>query len=97
MKILTSTPKNFQQQVENDVYNNFILRRYIFGGNDSSWEDKKDGFDPQKVAVPNLVDYKHVTLIQTLKTGWTDLLILLLFAILFFTVSFVSFLRYDVR
>lgn len=53
--------------------------------------------DRNNVAVPVLTDYKHVNLAQAVTVGWIDILFLLLFSIILFSASYVSFLRYDVR
>jgi len=88
----------FQGQVEDEIYNHYFYQKYLFGSMGVGWTSKKDqAFDEQKIAVPHLVNYKHISLIQALRTSWVDILILLLFGILLFAASFVSFLRYDVR
>jgi ABC-type transport system involved in multi-copper enzyme maturation permease subunit len=47
--------------------------------------------------VPHLSDYHHVTAVEALKAVWIDILLLALYAVLFFAGAFASFLRYDVR
>jgi ABC-type transport system involved in multi-copper enzyme maturation permease subunit len=94
----TKNAQQFQQQVADEIYNNYSYKKYLFGGMGIGMANKKDeGFDEKKIAVPHLVNYKHITLTQALRLSWVDILILLLFGILLFAASFVSFLRYDVR
>jgi hypothetical protein len=90
--------QRFQGQVEDEIYDHYFYQKYLFGGMGVGWSSKKDqAFDEGKIAVPHLANYKHISLTQALRISWLDLLNLLLFGILLFAASFVSFLRYDVR
>ena len=90
--------QRFRDQVKQDIYDNILLTRYAntFG---QVIVDARlaDGFNPRSVSVPHISDYQHTNLDQALKAGWVDIVLLILFNILFFTASFVSFIRYDVR
>ena len=90
--------KIFQQKVKQDIYNNYIREEY----KDTSGRNRTkiypvEGFDPQKAPVPHMSDYTYTTLEQALKATWFNIVLLAFFSILFFTASFVSFIRYDVR
>jgi len=89
--------QRFQHQVENDIYNKCVIKRYYDQGGCYTTVEVKPGVDRNNVAVPNLTDYKHVNLTQALAVGWIDILVLLLFSVILFSASYVSFLRYDVR
>jgi hypothetical protein len=93
----TDHAQRFQHQVENDIYSKCVIKRYYDRGGCYTTVEVKPGVDRNNVAVPILTDYKHVNLIQALSVGWIDILFLLLFSIILFSASYVSFLRYDVR
>jgi len=93
----TDHAQRFQHQVENDIYNKCVIKRYYDRGGCYTTVEVKPGVDRNNVAVPILTDYKHVSLTQALTVGWVDILFLLLYSIILFSASYVSFLRYDVR
>jgi len=90
--------KRFQETVKQEIYDNYTYERYsLREGSTYSGSSSKEGFNSERIAIPHLSNYRHVTFLQALKKVWVDILILCLFTILFFTASFVSFIRYDVR
>lgn len=89
--------QQFQQFVANTIYNNYTLKRYYDRRGVYTSVDWKRGFDHREVAIPHLTNYKHVSLTRALAIGWIDIIMLILYAIIFFSASYVSFMRYDVR
>jgi len=90
--------RRFQDKVADAVYDKYVTKQYGgTGGNTWSSTSSTPDFDPQKAQVPHMSDYRHVTLAQALKAVWPDILLLALYAVLFFAAAFVSFLKYDVR
>jgi ABC-type transport system involved in multi-copper enzyme maturation permease subunit len=93
--------QQFQETVKESFYNYYEYREYRIeyehGSRSSSGHTKKEGFDPGKVPVPHISGYRHVDLAGALSVCWFDIVLLVLFSVLFFTGAFVSFLRYDVR
>ncbi|MBA7578263.1 hypothetical protein ES708_20125 [subsurface metagenome] len=87
----------FQEKVQTEIYDKFVLKVYATSSGTSTFSSYPDDFDPAKAPVPHIDNYSQVTLAETLETVWVDILLLVLFNILFFTASFVSFIRYDVR
>ena len=91
--------RQFQKQAEKDIYNNFIRTTY----SDASGQrfmtkfGYPKGFNASKVPVPHFSDYQHVTMTDVLRNRWLDILLLILFSVLFFAATYVSFLKYDVR
>lgn len=93
----TDHAQRFQHQVENEIYSKAVIKRYYDQGGVYTTVEVKPGVDRHNISVPILTDYKHVNLAQALTVGWIDILFLLLFSIILFAASYVSFLRYDVR
>jgi ABC-type transport system involved in multi-copper enzyme maturation permease subunit len=90
--------ERFQEQVSKAVYDNYVTKSYgTTSGNTASSTTIVKGFEPSRAPVPHMTDYRHVTAAEALKTVWVDILLLALYAVLFFAGAFVSFLRYDVR
>ena len=89
--------QRFQHQVEDEIYNKAVIKRYYDRGGVYTTVEVKPGVDRNNITVPILSDYKHVDLAQALTVGWIDILFLLLFSVILFSASYVSFLRYDVR
>ena len=88
----------FQDRLNAELYDKIILTSY--GNTRGSMvmnSTTTEGFKPNELSVPHLMPYHHISLREAMKNGWVDILLLGLFNILFFTASFVSFLRYDVR
>ena len=97
MDNFTTQAKQFQENVEHSIYNNIEVEVYQLGGHDQWHIYDKDGFNSFDIQIPNLTDYQHTTLAQALGVCWVDIVLLVLFSVLFFAGAFVSFLRYDVR
>ena len=53
--------------------------------------------DRSKIQLPQLNDYKPLPFYQTLRYVWIDIFLVVMYIIIFFSASYVSFLRYDVR
>ncbi|MBN2030838.1 ABC transporter permease subunit [bacterium] len=91
--------ERFQEQIEQEIYDHFKLTS--FGDSQGRMImisiDSPDDFDPSTLQVPNMSQYQHITLTAALTSGWIDVLLLFLFAALFFAAAFISFLKYDVR
>lgn len=88
----------FQKMVTQEVYDRILLKSYATpDGARLSMPQIKDGLDPKDIPVPQLNQYRRATLAEIFETEWVDIVLLLLYTILFFTISFVSFIRYDVR
>lgn len=87
----------YQAEVKESIYDKYIVK--IYGDPRTGYASTTDhvkGFNASKVAVPHL-NYHHSTLDEALKAEWVDIFLLLLFNIVFFAASYISFLRYDVR
>jgi len=90
--------KQFQEHVQQVIYDNFETIDLVLGaGQRMSSTRPKEGFDPDRIPVPQLPAYRHTTLSEALQTCWVDILLLAFFSILFFTIAFVVFGKYDVR
>ncbi len=91
--------RRFQSTINRELYNNYVTRVYRTENSTSSYGDVRDGYDYdtlKNLPVP-VLDYKRVTVIEALKVIWIDIVLLCFFSILFFALSFVGFLKYDVR
>jgi len=99
LKNFKDNARRFQQYVKETIYDNYTLKRYVSkGGNKWNMSYNVDnGFDPKKVAIPHMSDYRRVTLAEVLSAQWIDILLLALYAVAFFAAGFVAFNRYDVR
>lgn len=87
----------FQEQVKKALYDNVLVKKYSTTTGSSVYASTVDGFEFDDVAIPHINNYHHVTLPEALENVWLDILLLVLYNILFFTAGFVSFIRYDVR
>jgi ABC-type transport system involved in multi-copper enzyme maturation permease subunit len=87
----------FQETVKRNFYDNFEFSEYRTENQWSGGYYRKEGFDLDKFPVPHMSSYHHVDLAGALSVCWLDIVLLVLFSVLFFTGAFVSFLRYDVR
>lgn len=94
----TNQAEQFQEQVKQSLYNKYTYRQYGTqnrGYNMGYWD--KPGVDSNKNAVPQMAGYNYLTVREVISKEWIDILLLVLYSILFFAGSFVKFLRYDVR
>jgi ABC-type transport system involved in multi-copper enzyme maturation permease subunit len=92
----TKNAERYQEQVKAAIYDNFILKTYRLGGSSVSSVNVVDGFDSSKASIPEM-KYEYTTMAEVLRAGWIDILLLFMFAILFFAVAFWRFNKYDVR
>ena len=88
----------FQDQVKVEVYDRFIEKFYATpDGSRMSMPQPKEGVDQQSIVPPTLAVYRRPALAEVLVTEWADIGLLLFYTMLFFVLSYVSFIRYDVR
>jgi ABC-type transport system involved in multi-copper enzyme maturation permease subunit len=88
----------FQDQVQQDVYRRYTPMMYgIPDGLAYMGMNKDDDFDEKTAPVPQFSGYRHVSLETALEAEWVDIVLLLLYTLLFFAAGFVQFIRYDVR
>ena len=90
--------QKYQDEVERIIYDNWTYRTYFekdLHHHSRSWRVVK-GWDPRQVGVPDM-KYQHTSMTKILENGWTDILLLFLFNILFFVAGFLMFRKYDVR
>ena len=93
---LRENADRFQQQVSDNIYSKIIVKQYL-GTHGSAWSTEyAPGFDPSKADVPELT-YQPTGFSDALRSEWLDIVLLALYAGIFFVGSYVSFLRYDVR
>ncbi|MFC1537816.1 ABC transporter permease [Candidatus Latescibacterota bacterium] len=89
---------SFQNQVEQEIYDQININVYATSdGARIQMPQPREGVDQQKLPVPRLTEYRRATLSEIVTAEWADILLLFLYTILFFMISFVSFIRYDVR
>lgn len=93
----TRKANQFQELVQQEVYDNFQSIDMALMGKSMNIEGAKEGIDPNDIQVPELPNYRHTTLGEAIQTCWVDILLLVLFSALFFGGSFVKFLKYDAR
>ncbi|MBN1506706.1 MAG: ABC transporter permease subunit [Sedimentisphaerales bacterium] len=87
----------YQQEVKRTIYDNFVIKRYAnTSGSSATSVDTVDGFDPSRASIPDMA-YLHTTVVEALCGGWADVLLLVVFNVVFFAVAFVRFNKYDVR
>jgi ABC-type transport system involved in multi-copper enzyme maturation permease subunit len=86
----------YQAEVKENLYDKYIIK--VYGGkNGSAWSTRTvPGFDESSTPVPQLT-FRHASLDEALKAEWVDIFLLFVFNVVFFALSYVSFLRYDVR
>jgi ABC-type transport system involved in multi-copper enzyme maturation permease subunit len=89
--------RQFQETMKRNYYDNFEFSEYRTDNQWSGGYYRKEGFDLDKFPVPHMSSYRHVGLAGALSVCWWDIVLLILFSVLFFAGAFVSFLRYDVR
>ena len=98
LKNFSAMADRFQEKVDEAVYSKYTVKSYgNTSGSTTSSTSSSEDFDPQTTPVPHLTDYRHPGIEVALETVWIDIVLLAFYAIIFFTASFVSFLRYDVR
>jgi len=88
----------FQDEVKESVYDKFEQREYHTSGGSSYFSsNSKDGIKSEEIPVPMMSSYVRKPLAEILQAEWVDIMLLLIFNVLFFAGAFVRFLRYDVR
>jgi ABC-type transport system involved in multi-copper enzyme maturation permease subunit len=97
VKNFSKRAQQFQEMVKQNLYDHFEFERYALEYQWSGGYRTEEGFDPGKVPVPHIYNHRHVGLAEALSVCWMDIVLLVLFSVLFFAGAFVSFLRYDVR
>jgi ABC-2 type transport system permease protein len=89
--------RRFQQEIKEQIYDKFIIKWYgTPGGYTSIQYDVASGFNPRQATIPRF-SYSSSALSDALQAEWVDILLLLLFNVIFFAAGYVSFLKYDVR
>ena len=83
--------------MKRNFYDNFVFSEYRTENRWSGGFYRKEGFDPGKIPVPGISSYRHIGLAEALSACWWDVVLLVLFSVLFFAGAFVVFLKYDVR
>jgi len=97
MENFSKQAQQFQETVKQNYYDNFEFSEYRTENRWSGGYYRKEGFDLDTFPVPHMSNYRHVALAGALSVCWLDIVLLVLFSVLFFAGAFVSFLRYDVR
>jgi ABC-type transport system involved in multi-copper enzyme maturation permease subunit len=97
VKNFSKRAQQFQETVKQNFYDHFEFERYALEYRWSGGYRTEEGFDAGKVPVPHISNYRHIGLAGALSVCWMDIVLLILFSILFFAGAFLSFLRYDVR
>ena len=87
----------FQEMMKRNFYDNFEYTEYRTEIRWTGGFFRKESFDPSTFPVPHIPNYLHIGPVSALSECWMDIILLVLFSVLFFTGAFVSFLRYDVR
>jgi len=93
----TRKANQFQELVDQEVYNKFQSIDMVLAGKSMNVTGAKEGVDPNDIPVPQMSNYSHTTLAEAIQACWVDILLLALFSALFFGGAFVKFLRYDAR
>jgi ABC-type transport system involved in multi-copper enzyme maturation permease subunit len=88
--------ERYQDEVKAAIYDNWIIKSYSLGHGRATSTHEVDGFDRSKASIPDM-KYEYSTMMEVLRAGWTDILLLFTFNILFFAVAFWRFNKYDVR
>lgn len=97
MKNFERQSEQFQQHVKETLYDRMSENVYNtgWGGTVTGWQ-YAPGFDPKKAPLPDLA-YHHVTLSEALSPEMVDVVLLILFNLIFFAAGHAIFQRYDVR
>jgi ABC-type transport system involved in multi-copper enzyme maturation permease subunit len=89
--------KQFQNNVQQNLYDKFVYKIYKTGGSTMSQMSAVGEFDANKAPVPLLDNYKHVSLSEAFQQNWSDIMLIGFYCLLFFVAAFVCFIRFDVR
>jgi len=82
----TRNAQRYQDQVKQAVYDKIIVKRGRGGGEKYEYPNE---FDPREALIPEMV-YSYPTLAQALQAGGFDIILLGLFAVLFFSLAFMK-------
>ena len=88
--------QRFMDEVKRAIYDNYINKVYTSGSTAITGALPVEGFNESTLSLPEM-HYRHITLAEALEANSIDILLLFLFNILFFSVAFIRFRRYDVR
>ena len=89
----TQNAQRYQDQVKQAVYDKIVVKRLRGGGGRYEYPN---GFDPGDAPVPEMT-YTYPNLAQALQASRLDIVLLGLFAVLFFALTFMMLNKYDVR
>ncbi len=84
--------QRYQDEVEETIYDKYQVRFYK--------SELGSGFQTSNLGSPDAVPdihYQYTSSAEALQAGWVDIMLLLVFNLLFFSLAFVKFGRYDVR
>jgi ABC-type transport system involved in multi-copper enzyme maturation permease subunit len=99
LKNFNDNAVRFQNQVSDKIYQHLTCKRILWDG----WQfdflvpAASGSVDWEKMEVPRLTDYHYLSLAEVIRKRWFDIFLLLFWGILFLVMSYVSFLKYDVR
>lgn len=88
----TRNAQRYQDQMKQDIYDKIIVKRDRHGATYS----RVEGFDQSKAILPDMT-YTYPTITQALQASRLDILLLGLFAVLFWSLAFMRLNKYDVR
>ncbi len=97
MDNFVANAERYQDEVKQNLYDNFLIDSY--GGTNGGTAvmiHEKPGFEPGKAAVPQL-SYHRIGYLDGLRAEGPDVVLLVLFTIVFFAAGWAAFSRYDVR
>jgi len=83
--------QRFQAEVQKEIYDKYKIEHFGSMARVSKPKNRSE------VLIPQLNNYKALYFTQILKHIWVDLFLIIIYIIIFFSVAYVSFLRYDVR
>ena len=97
LKNCQETAQLFQTQVTLDVYSKYTREWLGFKQFSTEGGRLKEGFIQGNIHIPEMTQYKPVSLNAIFQKTWPDYVLLIWYSVFFFTGAFVSFLKYDVR
>lgn len=86
----------FQDTVKAEVYDKWIISRYMTPYGTHYTNKTVDGFDRDGAHIPPML-YEHCAPSDILACHWPDLLLLCMSVLVFFGAAFIGFQKYDVR
>lgn len=86
----------FQDTMKAEVYDKWIINRYLTESGTHYTTKTVDGFDRNSLQIPPM-RYEHCTPGGVLACHWSDLLLLCMSVLVFFGAAFIGFQKYDVR